>query len=74
MCIDGYINQFITEQEQTEFIDKVISVIRTELQQSSGVNLLKILDQPMQTIQPPEENKNSTADEKSALDFVFGNN
>ena len=73
MCIDGYINQFITEQEQTEFIDKVISVIRTELQQSSGINLLKILDQPMQTIQPPEENKNSTADEKSALDFVFGN-
>ena len=73
MCIDGYINQFATEQEQTEFIDKVISAIRTELQQSVGINLLKMLNQPMQTIQPPEENKNSTADEKSALDFVFGN-
>ena len=73
MCIDGYINQFTTEQEQTEFIDKVISAIRTELQQSVGINLLKMLNQPMQTIQPPEENKNSTADEKAALDFVFGN-
>ena len=74
MCIDGYINQFTTEQEQSEFIDKVISAIRTELQQSVGINLLKILNQPMQTVQSPEENKNSTADEKSALDFVFGNN
>ena len=74
MCIDGYINQFTTEQEQTEFIDKVISAIRTELQQSAGINLLKILNQPIQTVQPPQENKNSTADEKSALDFVFGNN
>ena len=74
MCIDGYINLFTTEQEQTEFIDKVISAIRTELQQSAGLNLFKILNQPMQTVQPPEENKNSTADEKSALDFVFGNN
>ena len=74
MCIDGYIHQFITEQEQTEFIDKVISAIRTELRESAGLNLLKILNQPMQIIQPPEENKNSTADEKSALDFVFGNN
>ena len=74
MCIDGYINQFTTEQEQSEFIDKVIAAIRTELQQSAGLNLLKILNQPTQTIQPLEENKNSTADEKSALDFVFGNN
>ena len=74
MCIDGYINQFTTEQEQSEFIDKVIAAIRTELQQSAGINLLKIFNQPMQTVQPPEENKNSTADEKSALDFVFGNN
>ena len=73
MCIDGYINQFTTEQEQTEFIDKVIAAIRTELQQSTGINLLKILSQPMQTIQAPEEIKNSDEDEKSALDFVFGN-
>ena len=73
MCIDGYINQFITEQEQTEFIDRVISAIRTELREYSGINLLKILNQPMQTVQQPEENKNSSADEKSALDFVFGN-
>ena len=74
MCIDGYIHQFITEQEQTEFIDKVISAIRTELRESAGLNLLKILNQPMQTVQAPEENKNSTADEETALDFVFGNN
>ena len=73
MCIDGYINQFITEQEQTEFIDRVISAIRTELQQSAGLSLLKILNQPMQTNQAPEESKNSTEDENSALDFVFGN-
>ena len=74
MCIDGYINQIATEQEQTEFIDKVISAIRTELQQSAGINLLKILNQPMQTVRSPEEIKNSDEDEKSALDFVFGNN
>ena len=73
MCIDGYINQFTTEQEQSEFIDKVIAAIRTELQQSAGINLLKILSQPMQTVQPSEEIKNSDEDEKSALDFVFGN-
>lgn len=74
MCIDGYINQFTTEQEQTKFIDKVISAIRDELHQTAGLNLLQLLGQPMQTVQPPEENKNSTADEKSVLDFVFGNN
>ena len=74
MCIDGYINHFTTEQEQSEFIDKVISAIRTELQQSVGINLLKILNQPMQTVQSPEEIKNSDEDEKSALDFVFSNN
>lgn len=74
MCIDGYINQFTTEQKQTEFIDKVISAIRTELQQSAGINLLQLLGQSIQPMQSPEENKNSTADEKSALDFVFGNN
>ena len=73
MCIDRYINQLAIEQEQTEFIDKVISAIRTELRESAGINLLKILNQPMQTVQLPEENKNSTADEKSALDFVLGN-
>ena len=74
MCIDGYINQMAAEQEQTEFIDKVISAVHTELQQSVGINLLKILNQPMQTVQSPEEIKNSDEDEKSALDFVFGNN
>ena len=74
MCIDGYINQFTTEREQSEFIDKVISAVHTELQQSVGINLLKILNQPMQTVQSPEEIKNSDEDEKSALDFVFGNN
>ena len=74
MCIDEYINHFTTEQEQSEFIDKVISAIRTELQQSAGINLLKILSQPMQTVQSPEEIKNSDEDEKLALDFVFGNN
>ena len=74
MCIDGYINQIATEQEQTEFIDKVISAVHTELQQSVGINLMKILNQPMQTVQSPEEIKNSDEDEKSALDFVFGNN
>ena len=73
MCIDGYINKFITEQEQTEFIEKVIYAIRTELRESAGLNLLKILSQPMQTVQPSEEIKNSDEDEKSALDFVFGN-
>lgn len=75
MCIDGYINQFTTEQEQTEFIDKVISAIRTEFRESAGLNLLQLLGQSiLQPMQSPEENKNSTADEKSALDFVFGNN
>ena len=74
MCIDGYINQIATEQEQTEFIDKVISAVHTELQQSVGINLLKILNQPMQTVQSPGEIKNSDEDEKSALDFVFSNN
>ena len=74
MCIDGYINKFITEQEQTEFIEKVIYAIRTELRESAGLNLLKILNQSMQTVQPQEETQNSTADEKSALDFVLGNN
>lgn len=73
MCINGYINHFTTEQEQTEFIDKVISAIRTELRESAGINLLKILSQPMQIIQSPEEIKNSTEDEISALNFALGN-
>lgn len=73
MCIDGYINHFTTEQEQTKFIDKVISAIRTELQQSAGINLLKILGQPMQINQSPEGIKNSTEDEISALNFALGN-
>lgn len=73
MCIDGYINQFTAEQEQTKFIDKVIYAIRTELQQSAGINLLKILSQPIQPMQPSEEIKNSTEDEISALNFALGN-
>ena len=73
MCIDGYINQFTTEPEQTEFIDKIISAIRTELRESAGLNFLKILNQPMQIIQSSEEIKNSTEDEISALNFALGN-
>ena len=73
MCIDGYIHQFITEQEQTEFIDKVISAIHTELNQSAGINFLKFLQQTIQPMQLPENAKNSSEDEETALDFVFGN-
>ncbi len=70
LCVDTYIQNLAKEQERKTLLEDISNVIKQELQRLVPIAPYQI---PIQVLQNQAEQKNTSEDDNTALDFVFKN-
>ena len=71
LCVDTYIQNLAKEQKRKTLLEDISNVIKQELQRLVPIAPYQIPIQAIQPLQNQAEQKNTSEDDNTALDFVF---